>query len=91
MPRFVIELTHDDDHAACVSVLQAVERYGAHFFTHAEWGCRAGIHCAWMIAELDSREEALQLVPPQFRHEARIVELCKFTREEIASLAEEVE
>ena len=91
MPRFLIELTHDDDHAACVRVLQTVERYGAHFFTHVDWACKAGIHCAWMIAELDSQEEALQLVPPQFRPDTRIVELNKFTREEIASLVAELE
>ena len=91
MPRCVIELTHDDDHAACVRVLEAVERYGAHFFTHADWGCRAGIHCAWMIAEFDNPEEALQVIPPQFRHEARIIELNKFTREELASMVEALE
>ena len=60
-------------------------------FTHVDWGCKAGIHCAWMIAELDSQEEALQLVPPQFRPDTRIVELNKFTREEIASLVAELE
>ena len=60
-------------------------------FTHADWGRKAGIHHAWMIAELDSQEEALQLIPPQFRPEARIVAFNKFTREEIASLAKELE
>ena len=43
-----------------------------------------------MIAEFDNREEALQLVPPQFRHEARIIEVNQFTREEIASMVEEL-
>ena len=91
MPRFMIELTHDDDHTTCVRVLQTVERYGAHFFAHADWGCKDDVHGAWMTVEVDTQEEALQLVPPQFRHEARIVQLNKFTREEIASLVEELE
>ena len=86
MPRYLIELTHDDEHAACVRAIEAIEKYGAHFFTHADWGCLNGVHSAWVIAELDSREGALQLVPPQFRPDARIVELNKFTREEIASM-----
>ncbi len=86
MPRYLIELTHDDEHAACVRAIEAIDQYGAHFFTHADWGCLNGVHCAWVIAELDSREGALQLVPPQFRPDARIVELNKFTREEIASM-----
>ncbi len=91
MPRYLIELHHEDNHAACVYALQAIEQYGAHFFTHADWGCKAGIHCAWVIAELDSREGAMQLVPPQFRPEARIVALNKFTREELFALISEIE
>ena len=86
MPRYLIELTHEDEHDACVRALRAIEQYGAHFVTHADWGCYDGCHCGWLVVELDSREEALRLVPPEFRPEAKIVQLNKFTREEIASL-----
>ncbi len=86
MPRYLIELTHEDEHDACVRALRAIEQYGAHFVTHADWGCHDGIHCGWLVVELDSREEAMMVVPPEFRPEARIVELNRFTREEIASL-----
>jgi hypothetical protein len=54
-----------------------------------DWGCKAGTHAGWLIAEVDSRDEAALIVPPEFRKEARIVELNKFTREEIASLSAE--
>ena len=41
--------------------------------------------------ELDSREEALRLVPPEFRMEAKVVELNKFTKESIANVVAELE
>ncbi len=91
MPRYIIELPHDDEYAACVKFLQAIEMRGSHFATKADWGCKDGRHCGWLIVELDSREEALRLVPLELRHEARVVELNRFTREEIASMVAEPE
>jgi len=86
MPRYLIELTHEDDHVACVQALDAIQRYGAHIFTNAEWGCKVGVHCGWLIVELDSEREAMQLVPPEFRDSARIVEIERFSREYVMSL-----
>jgi hypothetical protein len=91
MPRFFIELSHRDEHDACVRALQAIEQFGSHFMTNAEWGCKDGTHSGWLIAELASRDEVLQMLPPQYRQEARIVELNRFTREEIVSLITELE
>lgn len=91
MPRFFIELSHRDEHDACVRALQAIEQFGSHFMTNAEWGCKDGTHAGWLIVELASRDEALQMLPPQYRQEARIVELNRFTREEIVSLIAELE
>ncbi len=91
MPRYIIELPHDDEHAACVKVLQAIERLGSHFAMKADWGCKDGTHCGWLIIDLDSRDEAIRLVPLELRHEARVVELNRFTREEIASMVAELE
>ncbi len=56
-----------------------------------DWGCEAGIHCGWMIVELDSRDEVMQMVPVAFRQEVRIVKLNRFTREQIASMIAELE
>ena len=91
MPRYLIEMTHEDEHAACVRALRTIEQYGSHFLTHAEWGCAAGTHCGWLIVELDSRDEAMQMVPPEYRREVRIVELNRFTKEKIATLIAELE
>jgi hypothetical protein len=91
MPRFLIQLTHSDEHAACVKALRAIEQYGSHFVTQANWGCKAGIHSGWLIAELPSRNEAMLMVPPEFRDEARIVELNQFTPQDIAALISKLE
>ena len=91
MTRYLIELTHEDEHTACIKALRAIERYGAHLLTEMDWGCKVGTHCGWLIAEVDNRNDAVRLVPPEFREEARIVELNKFTREEIRALSAELE
>ena len=91
MSRYLIELAHEDEHIACLKALQAIERYGAHLLTEMDWGCKVGTHCGWLIAEVDHRDDAARLVPPEFREEARIIELNKFTREEIRSLSAELE
>ena len=91
MPRYLIELSHRDEHFACVKALRAIEQSGSHFVTHADWGCKAGTHSGWLIAELDSRDEAMGMVPPEFRQEVRIVELNRFTKEQITSLIAELE
>ena len=91
MSRFLIEIAHEDEHAACVKALHALETYGSHFVTHADFGCADGVHAGWLIADFDSRAEAKQIVPPEFRAEARIVELSQFTREKIAAMLEKLE
>jgi len=90
VPKYLIELPHDDERAACIRSLQAIEEYGSHFVTHADWGCSDGVHVGWLIVELDTRADAMQLVPPGMRADARVVQLNRFTREEIAHLVTEL-
>jgi len=91
MPRYMIEIPHADEHIACVRALQAIEQYGSHFFAEADWGCAAGKHAGFLVVELPSREEALRLVPPAFRHDARVVEVEHFSREKIESMVSKLE
>ncbi len=91
MPRYLVQLTHEDDHTACVRSLEAIERDGAHLLTHLNWGCKTGIHSGWLIDEFASRDEAMQIVPPQFREEVRIVEVEQFSKDQIAVMVAELE
>ena len=83
MGRFLIEVPHDAEMVACARVVEIFLKTGSHFVTHADWGCRDGDHKAWIIAEVDSKEEARHILPPAFRAQAKIVSLNKFTMEEI--------
>jgi hypothetical protein len=86
MARFLIEVPHDGDFAACAKVVQVFLSAGSHLLTQSDWGCLDGNHSAWITVDVDSKEEALQLIPPAFRNQAKIVALNKFTLEQIDTL-----
>ncbi|KKU34977.1 MAG: hypothetical protein UY37_C0007G0038 [Candidatus Beckwithbacteria bacterium GW2011_GWC2_49_11] len=54
---------------------------GSHFLVNADWGCKDNVHKAWFIIELDSKEEALIVVPPQLRQNATATALDKLSLE----------
>lgn len=83
MPRFLIEVPHESERLACAHVVKVFLSTGSHFLTHADWGCKDGEHKAWFIANVEDKDEARSIVPPQFRHEANITQLNSFTLEEI--------
>ena len=91
MPRFLIEIQHADDFEGCVKALDAIVNFGSHLVTNAEFGCEDGEHCGWLIVEVDTRAEALQMIPPQLRDGARIVQLKKWSREEIEAMTKQLE
>jgi len=91
MSRFLIELAHGAEGNACLKALRAIEQSGSHFVTRAYWGCVDGSHCGWLMVDVDSRDEALQIVPPEFRKEARVIELNQFTREDIRAMIAKLE
>jgi hypothetical protein len=83
MARFLIEVPHEEDVVACARVVEIFLKTVSHFLTHTDWGCEDGEHKAWIIVDMDSKEEARRIVPPAFRSQARIVGLNKFTMEQI--------
>jgi len=82
MPRFLIQTVHDPDPGRCLKAVEIFLHTGSHYLTHAEWGCVDGVHKAWMIVDAESKEEALRIVPPQFRNETQVVGLNRFTFDE---------
>jgi hypothetical protein len=77
--RFLIEVPHEDTAAACARAAELLLRTGSHFLTRAEYGCRDGVHKAWIIVEVDSKDEARNVVPAELRSVASIVGLNYFT------------
>ncbi len=86
MPKFLIEVPHEADELACARVVHVFLSSGSHFLTHADWGCADGDHKAWMIVDVNSRNEARMIVPPALRPQAKIVALNSFSLEQIDSI-----
>ena len=86
MARFLIEVPHDNQAAECARAAEIFLRTGSHFLTRADWGCMDGEHRAWIIVEVESKDEARGIVPPAFRSQARVVQLNTFTLEQVDEL-----
>jgi hypothetical protein len=82
----MIQASHDPAPAACLRMLNAFLQAGAHYLTHAEWGCMAGEHTAWIIIEAENDAMARLMVPPVVRSTARLVKLNTFTPEQIKAM-----
>ena len=85
MAKFLIEVPHGADKNACNQAIEIFLQTGSHFLTHAEWGCLDGDHKAWIIADVDTKQDAMYIVPPAFRSKAKIVRLTTFTARDIVS------
>jgi hypothetical protein len=83
MAKFLIEVPHEPERLACARVVQLFLSSGSHFLAQADWGCEDGNHSAWMIVDVDGKDDARAIVPPPLRSEARIVGLNKFTIDQI--------
>jgi hypothetical protein len=86
MARFLIEVPHESEVVACARAVKVLLQSGSHFLTHADFGCRDGVHKAWIIVDLDSKDEARQIVPPAYRQQATVVQLGKFGLGELDEL-----
>lgn len=89
MARFLIEVPHGADKSSCEEAIRVFLQTGSHFLTHAEWGCKDNDHKAWLIVELESKQDALGVLPSTYRHDAKVVELTRFTVEAAESMKEE--
>ncbi len=83
MNRYLIEVPHDENKKSCELAVKTFLDTGSHFLTHADWGCADEEHKAWIIVDLETKEEALRIVPPQYRENTKVVQLEKFTVEDI--------
>ncbi len=83
MAKFFIEVPHKEEEVDCARAVQVFLETGSHFLTNADWGCEDGEHKAWLLVEVESKEDARRILPPVFRSQAKIVELSKFTKKDI--------
>jgi hypothetical protein len=88
MATFLIEIPHSENTFECKQVIKLFVESGSHLLANAQWGCKSGVHKSWFINDFNSREEALQIVPPFLRATANIIELTTFTKSDIQQFAE---
>ena len=62
MANFLIEVPHEKNKMACVQAMRIFVESGSHFLAHADWGCSDDEHKAWMIVDVETREQAMQIV-----------------------------
>jgi hypothetical protein len=86
MTKFLIEVPHEADPVACRRAIHVFLNTGSHFLANADWGCTDGEHKAWIFVEVNTKEEAMRVLPADYRSQAKIVKLNKFTLEEIGEL-----
>ena len=86
MSKFLIEVPHESGVVACARASKVLLESGSHFMTHADFGCNDGVHKAWIVVDVDSKDEARGLLPPAYRSQATIVQLNKFGLAELDEL-----
>ena len=87
MTRYLIEVPHEDTKEACLLAIRVFMETGSHFVTNADWGCSDHVHKAWIVADLESKDQALSLLPPLFRRVATVVALERYGPEDLQSSA----
>ncbi len=86
MPRYLVEVQHEDTVGECDRAARLLLERGSHFLTNADFGCEDGVHCAWIIFEAKDKDEVRNTLPPIYRPQAKIIALNKFTLEEVDRL-----
>jgi hypothetical protein len=89
MARFLIEVPHEAKTKDCAQAVKFLLESGSHYLANADFGCLDGEHKAWIIIEVDTKEEALLVVPAIFRPRAKIVQLNKFSLDQIEQILEQ--
>jgi hypothetical protein len=72
MKRFLIEVPHESTAEACNRAIDVFKATGSHFVTNAEWGCHDNEHKAWLLVDVETKQEALAILPPAFRPMAKV-------------------
>jgi hypothetical protein len=90
MPKYLIEIEHPDDAEGCIRALEALSTLGSHLVSNADFGCEDGVHCGWLLVEVSDRKEAELIVPPPLRADARVIQLRRWSPEEIAAMARDL-
>ncbi len=85
MDRYLIESPHTGK--KCAQALETT--FAAGYLHNFDWGCEAGVHVGYAIIESENEAQALLVVPPNLRSNARAIMLVKYDRSKLESLKEQ--
>ena len=83
MPEYLVESPHSKEE--CLKVLDEIKQEQPEMLDRYRFGCMAGEHTGWITVEANNKAEARSILPDFLRDRARVVELNKFTPEQIES------
>ena len=83
MVRYMIASPHTKEE--CLRALDEELAKGTDILEKFDYGCKEGDHTAYAIVDVDSKNDALNLIPTFLQYKARIVEVGKVTPEMIKS------
>ena len=83
MARYMIRSPHTKEE--CLRALDEELVKGKDILEIFDFGCKEGDHTAYAIVDVNSRNDALNLVPTFLQNKASIVEVGKITPEMIKS------
>ena len=86
MAKYLVEVSHSSEKIECLRSVQIFLSTGSHFLTNADWGCLDGEHKAWFTMDVDSKDEALRIVPSFYRKNTKITKLSKFNLKNVEEM-----
>ena len=89
MPKYYIEIPHEENKIACLRAIKILKETGSHFLTNASFGCMDGDHSARLIIDLDDKNQAMNVVPRAYRTSTKVIEMSSFSLEEIEKMLEQ--
>ncbi len=81
--KYLLETPHTKEE--CLKELDEILAEGKDVLNRFYWGCGKGDHTGYALIDAMSETEVKNLVPGFLRTKAKVVELAKFTPEEIRS------
>jgi hypothetical protein len=83
MAQYLIESSHTKEE--CLKALDETLAKGPEVLGRFEYGCMAGDHRGWATVEAGSENQAREYVPSFLRSKARVIQVGRFTPEQIRS------
>jgi hypothetical protein len=81
---YIVESRHTPQE--CLRALDDVLERGPELLDKFEWGCAKGEHTGWAMLEGSSASDIGMMIPSSMSSETRVIEVSKFTPEQIRSL-----